>query len=145
MRVSSSAIIAIVFACGPAGTLPRLADSDFCYEARYQGAGRELHLMPIYFALRRGERSGVVESKSTPADTIGFWRMFQNREAHWTRGGDKSIQLSFTNGFTGVSYELVPRDSELVGKARIDYDFGDPAGYPQFRVQAVRVDCSLVN
>ncbi len=128
-------------ACSSSTTLPLFADSDVCYQAQYRGVDVERAYMPPVLALRRGQSTGALDSKPAAADTGKFWAMFQNREARWFREDDDSLELRFTNDFTSVIYYLRPQRDRLIGIAVINYDFGEH--YPQFVVEATKIDCSL--
>ena len=120
--------------------------SDACYAVHYTpiNDSSAVPSMPTLLALQRGVGSGKVLSVANAADTIGFWRMFQNSGARWVSGPSDSLQLQFDNGFTFVTYNLIRRADSLSGTALIHFDFGDPKDHPRVIVRAKRVECSAL-
>jgi hypothetical protein len=63
-------------------------------------------------------------------DSIHFWPEFE-KDAHWTRIAADSLQLSFSNGYTVVTYNLGFRGDSLAGTATILFDFQDGGPMPR--------------
>jgi hypothetical protein len=124
---SRSIRTAVVLLCGmalvasPAWGQRRQAE---CFKAEYsQPVGQVFaELFPARIALHPGTKSGRVETQRAPTDTTGFWRMFQWR-AGWTRPTADSLQLSFSNGFTGIPFDLARSGDGYEGTVTIYYDF----------------------
>src|SRR5438094_935393 len=108
------------------------------YEDREPG---DTSMVPSQVILRGGGRRGTVTSTANPADTIGFWKMFQNSAARWVQSSRDSLQLQFSNGFTFVTFNLSSGPDSLRGIATIQFDFGDPAKHPRYKVVARRTAC----
>jgi hypothetical protein len=120
------------------------ARPDDCYALQYTpiNDSSAVGYMPTGLALQWGLDSGKVLSVANAADTIGFWRMFQNSAARWvTRPGD-SLQVQFDNGFTFVTYNMTRRADSLSGNATVHFDFGDPKDHPRVMVHAKRLKCT---
>ena len=128
----------------PSPALPLQILSPRCYGAAYDSlAGAvELDLLPAHLALLPGADSGEVRSAPSPADTMGFWRMFMvPGTAHWSRGKGDSLDLSFSNGFSGITMAIRADSARLAGVVTFHYDVITDDPLPQATLQAIAEPC----
>lgn len=125
------------------GAEPLTAQSPWdCYSLAYTPIeATEAAPLAATIALEDSDHRGAVVSKAQTSDSIRFWAMFQNPEAHWQAEPSDSISIDFTNGFTAVEIRLGPGTTVRRGFAAIHYDFGNPADHPRYRVAAARFQC----
>lgn len=115
-----------------------------CFDLTYPGvAADEAGMYPYRLALE-GVKSGAVVSRAA-GDDSRFWWMFRNVGARWSRRMGDSLSVSFNNGFTWVSFDLVLRGDSLLGNGVIHYDFGDPKTHPRFTIAGKLSRCEPVD
>jgi len=119
--VAVGLLCGVALVASPASGQRRQAE---CFTAAYsQPVGEAFaELFPARIALLPGTTSGGVETQRAPRDTTAFWRMF-GRRATWTRTTADSLQLAFSNGFTGIPFALTRSGDGYEGTVTIYYDF----------------------
>ena len=138
-------LLGIALPMRPGDAPPRESGASLpgCYRAHYDQPKNEIDstLLPPMVQLMPGSDSGVVYTSASPADSLGFWRMFMG-PARWVRIRADSAQLNFSNGFSNVVFDLVVRPDILEGRARIHYDvLGAPV--PEMHVVLSRIGSCL--
>jgi hypothetical protein len=112
-------------ACAPAAGQDVVAKvpGAQCYRLEYE-PGKAARLAESYAEYVALAPDGDVRSGMGPGRSREFWGMFL-LDASWTRRAD-TLALSFSNGFSGVSYRLAPDASgTLRGEVAFLYDVVD--------------------
>jgi hypothetical protein len=115
---------------------PRGADCfSVVYSPDSMGSG-----FPETIALGRGTDNGPAYWIPGKHDKMGVWRMFQ-AGATWHRTQGDSILVSYSNGFSGVTLELVPQEGGLLGRATWQSDVIDTLPPTPTEARATHVSC----
>jgi len=115
-------------------------DTSVCYRLAYPSGGRDdpSELFADYIEIQTAH-DRIARSGMGPGKSLRFWRMFLIGGT-WDRSKDTLI-VHFTNGFSGVRYELQPAGKDsLSGQVTFLYDVVDQRPPPS-PVTAFRLRC----
>lgn len=115
-------------------------DTSVCYRLAYTSGGRDdlSKLFAEYIEVQTAH-DRIARSGMGPGKSLQFWRMFLIGGT-WDQSKDTLI-VHFTNGFSGVRYELQPLGNDsLSGQVTFLYDVVDQRPPPS-RVTASRLRC----
>ena len=114
-------LLIALFAIGRSAFTQSAPDTSVCYRLAYRSGGREdpSQLFAEYIEVQTAH-DRIARSGMGPGKSLEFWRMFLNGGT-WEQSKD-TLFVHFTNGFSGVRYELQPlgRDSLLGQVAFLD-------------------------